>query len=110
MTELNTIDEKEVEKFAAMADDWWNPNGKFRPLHKFNPTRLKFIRDNVMEHYGTVSYTHLDVYKRQVPGFSSPGSTNELNTRTGTFLAIANSTERVCKTFAPNDAISSISS
>lgn len=52
MTEINTIDEKEVAKFAAMADDWWNPNGKFRPLHKFNPTRLKFIRDNVMEHYG----------------------------------------------------------
>ncbi|MBN8649111.1 MAG: bifunctional 2-polyprenyl-6-hydroxyphenol methylase/3-demethylubiquinol 3-O-methyltransferase UbiG [Caulobacterales bacterium] len=51
MTNLNTIDEKEVAKFAAMADDWWNPNGKFRPLHKFNPTRLKFIRDNIIEHF-----------------------------------------------------------
>lgn len=57
MTELNTIDEKEVAKFAAMADDWWNPNGKFRPLHKFNPTRLKFIRDNVMEHYGITNHS-----------------------------------------------------
>lgn len=52
MNELNTIDDKEVAKFAAMADDWWNPNGKFRPLHKFNPTRIKFIRDNAMEHFG----------------------------------------------------------
>lgn len=52
MSELNTIDEKEVAKFAAMADDWWNPNGKFRPLHKFNPTRIKFIRDYSMEHFG----------------------------------------------------------
>lgn len=51
MTELNTIDEKEVAKFAAMAEDWWNPNGKFRPLHKFNPTRLKFIREKVIEHF-----------------------------------------------------------
>jgi 2-polyprenyl-6-hydroxyphenyl methylase / 3-demethylubiquinone-9 3-methyltransferase len=52
MSNLNTIDEKEVAKFAAMAQDWWNPNGKFRPLHKFNPTRLKFIRDNAMAHFG----------------------------------------------------------
>lgn len=52
---LNTIDEKEVAKFAAMAEDWWNPNGKFRPLHKFNPTRLKFIRENVIAHFGPQS-------------------------------------------------------
>lgn len=52
MSDLNTIDEKEVAKFAAMAEDWWNPNGKFRPLHKFNPTRLKFIREKSMAHFG----------------------------------------------------------
>ena len=46
-----TIDPNEVEKFTKMADDWWNPNGKFRPLHKFNPTRLKFIRENVLRHF-----------------------------------------------------------
>lgn len=55
MTDLiektTTIDPKEVEKFAKMADDWWNPNGKFRPLHKFNPTRIKFIKDNVLAHF-----------------------------------------------------------
>jgi 2-polyprenyl-6-hydroxyphenyl methylase / 3-demethylubiquinone-9 3-methyltransferase len=47
-----SIDPAEVAKFAAMAEDWWNPNGKFKPLHKFNPTRLTFIRDTVCERFG----------------------------------------------------------
>lgn len=46
-----TIDPKEVAKFTAMADDWWNPNGQFKPLHKFNPTRLAYIRDRLCKHY-----------------------------------------------------------
>ena len=40
-----SIDPAEVAKFSAMAADWWNPNGKFKPLHRFNPVRLKFIRE-----------------------------------------------------------------
>jgi len=39
-----TIDKAEVERFSAMAADWWNPSGKFRPLHKFNPVRLEYIK------------------------------------------------------------------
>jgi 2-polyprenyl-6-hydroxyphenyl methylase/3-demethylubiquinone-9 3-methyltransferase len=42
-----TIDQAEVERFSAMAAEWWNPSGKFRPLHKFNPVRLAYIRDQV---------------------------------------------------------------
>jgi 2-polyprenyl-6-hydroxyphenyl methylase/3-demethylubiquinone-9 3-methyltransferase len=34
-------------KFAAMAEEWWDPDGKFRPLHKFNPVRLEFLRDRI---------------------------------------------------------------
>ena len=40
-----TIDPAEIAKFSAMADDWWNPEGKFKPLHRFNPVRLAYIRD-----------------------------------------------------------------
>jgi len=40
-----TIDSGEIAKFAAMADEWWDPAGKFKPLHKFNPVRLAYIRD-----------------------------------------------------------------
>lgn len=47
-----TVDEAEVAKFTAMADEWWDPAGKFAPLHKFNPVRLAFIRDTVASHFG----------------------------------------------------------
>jgi 2-polyprenyl-6-hydroxyphenyl methylase/3-demethylubiquinone-9 3-methyltransferase len=45
----STIDKQEVEKFTAMAAEWWDPKGKFKPLHKFNPTRLAYIRQHVCE-------------------------------------------------------------
>lgn len=47
-----SIDAGEVERFSALAREWWNPNGKFRPLHKFNPVRLAYIRDQVAERFG----------------------------------------------------------
>ncbi|MEO1406529.1 MAG: bifunctional 2-polyprenyl-6-hydroxyphenol methylase/3-demethylubiquinol 3-O-methyltransferase UbiG, partial [Pseudomonadota bacterium] len=47
-----SIDADEVAKFTAIADEWWDPKGKFRPLHKFNPTRLGFIRDKAEAHFG----------------------------------------------------------
>jgi 2-polyprenyl-6-hydroxyphenyl methylase / 3-demethylubiquinone-9 3-methyltransferase len=47
-----SIDPAEVAKFSAMAADWWNPHGKFKPLHRFNPVRLKFIRDTAERHFG----------------------------------------------------------
>lgn len=47
-----TIDPDEVKKFSAIADEWWDPFGKFKPLHKFNPVRLAYIRNAVSAHYG----------------------------------------------------------
>lgn len=46
-----SIDPSEVEKFTAMASEWWDPKGKFKPLHKFNPVRLGFIRDTIEDHF-----------------------------------------------------------
>lgn len=46
-----TLDEEEVERFAAMAGEWWDPKGKFRPLHALNPVRLTFIRDQLCAHF-----------------------------------------------------------
>lgn len=46
-----TIDDKEVERFSKMAAEWWSPTGKFRPLHKFNPVRLSYIRDKATQHF-----------------------------------------------------------
>ena len=47
----STINKKEIEKFTKIAEEWWNPNGKFKPLHKFNPIRIKYIRDNSIKHF-----------------------------------------------------------
>lgn len=47
-----SVDEREVERFAQLAAEWWNPRGKFRPLHLFNPVRLAFIRSTAAEHFG----------------------------------------------------------
>ena len=46
-----TINKKEIDKFSKLASEWWNPNGKFKPLHKFNPVRLKYIRDSVVKEF-----------------------------------------------------------
>jgi len=47
-----SIDEAEVAKFSAMAEAWWDPHGKFRPLHRFNPVRLAYIRDRLCQRFG----------------------------------------------------------
>ena len=47
-----TIDDDEVARFSALSDEWWDPTGKFRPLHKFNPVRLKYIKEKVCENFG----------------------------------------------------------
>jgi 2-polyprenyl-6-hydroxyphenyl methylase/3-demethylubiquinone-9 3-methyltransferase len=52
MTESSSIDAAEVAKFSALAEEWWDPAGKFAPLHKFNPVRLGFIRDVSAAHFG----------------------------------------------------------
>ncbi len=47
-----TVDAAEMEKFAAMAEEWWDPSGKFKPLHKFNPVRIAYIRDRLCARFG----------------------------------------------------------
>lgn len=47
-----TINDAEIAKFTAMAEEWWDPKGKFKPLHKFNPVRLGYIRDYLLSHFG----------------------------------------------------------
>jgi 2-polyprenyl-6-hydroxyphenyl methylase/3-demethylubiquinone-9 3-methyltransferase len=48
----STIDSEEVARFSAMAEEWWDPTGKFKPLHKFSPVRLEYIKDHVSRHFG----------------------------------------------------------
>ena len=48
---MSTVDKKEVEKFSKLARDWWNPSGKFKPLHLFNPARIKFVKEKLISHF-----------------------------------------------------------
>lgn len=51
-TQSPTLDPVEIARFGAMADEWWDPTGKFRPLHKIGPARLQFFRDEICRHFG----------------------------------------------------------
>ena len=46
-----TINKEEIQKFSRLADEWWDVNGKFKPLHMFNPIRIEYITENIKKHY-----------------------------------------------------------
>jgi 2-polyprenyl-6-hydroxyphenyl methylase/3-demethylubiquinone-9 3-methyltransferase len=48
---MTSINKKEIEKFSKMATEWWDPKGKFKPLHKFNPIRIKYIKENIINDF-----------------------------------------------------------
>ena len=52
---INTINKQEVEKFSKMAEEWWNPEGKFKPLHRFNPIRIEYIKNCIIKHFNIKS-------------------------------------------------------
>ena len=47
----STINKEEIQKFSRLADEWWDVNGKFKPLHMFNPIRIKYITENIKKEY-----------------------------------------------------------
>ena len=46
---MNSVNSTEIEKFSKIADEWWDPKGKFKPLHKFNPIRISYIKENIIK-------------------------------------------------------------
>jgi len=48
---MSTINKDEIEKFTKLADEWWDINGKFKPLHMFNPVRIEYILDITLKHF-----------------------------------------------------------
>ena len=48
----STVDAREIAQFAAIADAWWDEEGAFKPLHRLNPVRLRYIRDRLCAHFG----------------------------------------------------------
>ena len=48
---MTTINKEEIQKFSELADEWWDVNGKFKPLHMFNPVRIEYILENIKNHF-----------------------------------------------------------
>jgi 2-polyprenyl-6-hydroxyphenyl methylase / 3-demethylubiquinone-9 3-methyltransferase len=46
---MNSVNSKEIKKFSKIAEEWWDLNGKFKPLHKFNPIRISYIKENIIK-------------------------------------------------------------
>jgi len=46
-----TINKQEIQKFSKLADEWWDVNGKFKPLHMFNPIRIEYITEKIRQHF-----------------------------------------------------------
>ena len=63
---MTTVDKIEIEKFSKIAKDWWNPKGKFKPLHLFNPTRVKFIEEKLISHFKLNSENHKPLKKLKI--------------------------------------------
>ena len=51
---MNSVNSQEIQKFSKIAEEWWNPNGKFKPLHKFNPIRISYIKENIIKSFNIV--------------------------------------------------------
>ena len=47
----SNINKEEIQKFSRLADEWWDVNGKFKPLHMFNPVRIEYITQNIKKHF-----------------------------------------------------------
>ena len=48
---MSSINSKEIEKFSKIAQEWWDPDGKFKPLHKFHPPRILYIKENIIKSF-----------------------------------------------------------
>ena len=70
---IDLIDKTEIEKFSKLAKDWWNPEGKFRPLHLFNPVRIKFIKEKLIYHFKLNSNKEKPLEKLRILDIGSGG-------------------------------------
>ena len=56
---MSTINKEEIQKFSRLAEEWWDVNGKFKPLHMFNPIRIEYITESIKNHFKIKWLIHL---------------------------------------------------
>ena len=62
-----TINKEEIQKFSKLADEWWDVNGKFKPLHMFNHIRIEYILDQISKHFKLNKNTIIRIVKGTNP-------------------------------------------
>lgn len=102
-----SVDPQEVEKFSRMAAEWWDPAGKFAPLHKFNPIRLEFIRDTATGHFGRAGLRPFEGLSLLDIGCGG-GLLSEPMARLGFAVIGADASEKNVKTAATHAAASGL--
>ena len=63
---MTTINKEEIQKFSKLADEWWDVNGKFKPLHMFNPIRIEYILDEITKHFKLDKKTKLPLKNLEI--------------------------------------------
>ena len=59
---MTTINKEEIQKFSKLAEEWWDVNGKFKPLHMFNPIRIEYIVENIKKHFNILEKIFIAPY------------------------------------------------
>ncbi len=63
---MTTVNKTEIEKFSKLAKDWWNPKGKYKPLHLFNPARIEFIKNKLISYFDLNSNSQKPLKKLKI--------------------------------------------
>ena len=78
----STINKTEINKFDKLAAEWWNPEGSFKPLHKFNPIRIKYIKENIIRHFKikskNIPLKNINIVNKHVIFFFCPSAKNDI--------------------------------
>ena len=73
---MTTINKEEIQKFSKLAEEWWDVNGKFKPLHMFNPVRIEYILDIVASHFSKDLSKKLPLKKLKILDIGCGGGSN----------------------------------
>jgi len=78
---MSSVNKKEIEKFSKIASEWWDPKGKFKPLHKFNPIRIKYIKENIIQNFKLKNNNIPTYINSEVEGCDGKNTVEEVSIR-----------------------------
>ena len=105
---MTTINKEEIQKFSKIADEWWDVQGKFKPLHMFNPTRIEYILDKITAHFNLDKKNKLPIQGLKVLDIGCGGGLiSEPMTRLGASVTGIDASEKNIKVASSGTLITS---